>query len=83
MAHRRPSTLAVTSCELERSISHLRILKTGPRSTMIETCLNGLALLYTHNQTLHVMLQLLSTSMLEDTQLRRLQLVNPFTDVAD
>ena len=65
MARRRPSTLAVTSFEHDL---HVRMLKTDLRSTMTETRLNGLALLYTHSQSLHVKLQLLSRSMLEDTQ---------------
>ena len=45
VACRCPSTLAVTSCECERSISHLRIRKTHPRGTMPESRLvHGLAL---------------------------------------
>ena len=64
MARSCPSTLAVTSCECERSISHLRIHKTLLRGTIPETRLmHGLTLLCTRSQTLHVMLQLLSMSM--------------------
>ena len=38
-------TLPITSCECERSISQLRILKDYKRSTMVEERLNGLALM--------------------------------------
>ena len=41
-------TLAVTSSECERSISHLRHLKTYLRSTMTAEHLKGLAMLYFH-----------------------------------
>ena len=41
-------TLAVTSCECERSIDRLRCLKTYLRNTMKEDRLNGLAMLYIH-----------------------------------
>ena len=41
-------TLAVTSAECERSVSRSRHLNTYLRSTMTEDRLNGLALLYTH-----------------------------------
>ena len=43
-------TLPITSCECERSISALRILKDYKRSTMIEDRLNGLALLKIHQE---------------------------------
>ena len=39
------ATLPITSCECERSISMLRLVKTALRSTMSETRLNGLAML--------------------------------------
>jgi len=39
------ATLPITSCECERSISMLKLLKTTLRSTMTENRLNGLALL--------------------------------------
>ena len=42
------ATLPVTSCECERSISALRMLKTYNRSTMVEDRLNGLALMQIH-----------------------------------
>ena len=38
------TTLPITSCECERSVSVLRLVKTALRSTMTETRLNGLAL---------------------------------------
>ena len=42
------ASLPVTSCECERSISMLRFIKTPLRSTMGQQRLNGLALLYYH-----------------------------------
>ena len=44
------TTLPVTSCECERSISLLRHLKTALRSTMGEDRLNSLALLKCHRE---------------------------------
>ena len=44
------TTLPVTSCECERSISLLRHLKTSLRSTMGEDRLNSLALLKCHRE---------------------------------
>ena len=44
------ATLPVTSCECERSISALRMLKTYNRSTMVEDRLNGLALMQIHQE---------------------------------
>ena len=70
-------TLAVTSCECERSISHLRILKTRLRSTMTETRLNGLALLYAHRD-----IACDAATVVDEyarRHPRRLQLINPFT----
>ena len=43
-------TLPITSCECEHSISALRILKDYKRSTMVEECLNGLALMKMHQE---------------------------------
>ena len=43
-------TLPITSCECERSISQLRILKDYKRSTMVEERLNGLALMKIHQE---------------------------------
>ncbi|XP_046860984.1 uncharacterized protein LOC124454224 [Xenia sp. Carnegie-2017] len=45
-------TLPITSCECERSISALRILKDYKRSTMVEEGLNGLALMKIHQEIL-------------------------------
>ena len=42
------STFPVTSCECERSISTLRLLKTYLRSTMHQDRMNALALMYVH-----------------------------------
>ncbi len=41
-------TLPVTSCECERSISMLKLIKTSLRSSMGQDRLNGLAILYYH-----------------------------------
>ena len=43
-------TLPITSCECERSISALRMLKDYKRSTMVEKRLNGLALMNIHQE---------------------------------
>lgn len=43
-------TLPITSCECERTISSLRILKNYQRSTMVEDRLNGLALMKIHQE---------------------------------
>ena len=40
------ATLPVTSCECERSISMLRLVKSPLRSSMGQDRLNGLAMLY-------------------------------------
>ena len=42
------ATLPVTSCECERSFSSLKLLKSFNRSTMVTDRLNGLALVYIH-----------------------------------
>ena len=39
------ATIPVTSCECERSISMLRLIKTPLRSTMTQERLNGLAMM--------------------------------------
>ena len=44
------ATIPVTTCTCERTISTLRRLKTYLRSTMIESRLNGLALLHVHRE---------------------------------
>ena len=46
------ATLPITSCECERSFSKLKRLKTYCRSTMGENRLNGLAMLYIHQEIL-------------------------------
>ena len=43
------ATLPVTSCECERSISALGLIKTNLRSTMTEDRLNGLVMTYYHH----------------------------------
>ena len=42
------ATIPITTCQCERCISRLRIIKTYMRSTMTEERLNGLALLSIH-----------------------------------
>ena len=44
------ATLPVTSCECERSISMLKLVKTSIRSTMSQDRLNGLAMLQYHRE---------------------------------
>ncbi|XP_065920295.1 52 kDa repressor of the inhibitor of the protein kinase-like [Dysidea avara] len=44
------ATVPVTSCECERSISMLRLIKTSLRSTMTQERLNGLAMMQYHHQ---------------------------------
>ena len=41
-------TIPVTSCECERSISLLRLIKTSLRSSMGQDRFNGLAMLHCH-----------------------------------
>lgn len=45
------ATIPITSCECERSISLLRLIKTSLRSTMGQDRLNGLAMLHCHHNT--------------------------------
>ena len=45
------ATIPVTSCECERSFSALKLLKTYNRTTMLTERLNGLALLYVHQES--------------------------------
>ena len=45
------ATIPITSCECERSISLLRLIKTSLRSTMSQDRLNGLAMLHCHQST--------------------------------
>lgn len=42
------ATIPVTTCSAERSFSTMKILKTRLRSTMLDTRLTGLALMYIH-----------------------------------
>ena len=50
------ATLPVTSCECERSFYALRRLKDYARSTMVSERLNGLALMYIHQEIVPVKL---------------------------
>jgi hypothetical protein len=45
------ATLPLTSCSAERCFSAMKILKSRLRSTMDDERLNGLALMYIHNET--------------------------------
>ena len=45
------ATIPITSCECEKSISLLRLIKTSLRSTMGQDRLNGLAILHCHQNT--------------------------------
>ncbi|XP_057291325.1 52 kDa repressor of the inhibitor of the protein kinase-like [Hydractinia symbiolongicarpus] len=44
------ATIPVTTCECERSFSSMRKLKSYTRTTMVSDRLNGLALMYIHNE---------------------------------
>ena len=72
------TTLPVTSCECERSISMLKRVKTALCSTMTEDRLNGLAMLQYHrdipvtaNEVVDVFVQ---------RHPRRLLMANPFNE---
>ena len=71
------ATLPVTSCECERSISMLRLIKTPLRSTMGQDRLNGLAMLYYHRDV-----EITPEEVVEEFSRchpRRLLLSNPFS----
>ena len=70
------ATLPVTSCECERSISMLRLVKSPLRSSMGQDRLNGLAMLYYHR-----LVDITPEEVVEEFALyqpRRMLLVNPF-----
>ncbi len=71
-------TLPVTSCECERSISMLKLIKTPLRSTMTQKRLNGLAMLQYHKDIPVTADELVQ----EYVQIhpRRLLVVNPLDD---
>ena len=72
------ATLLVTSCECERSISMLKLLKTSLRSTMGNERLNGLALMLIHRY-----IELNPDAVVEEFSRRhprRLLLSNPFSE---
>ena len=72
------ATLPVTSCECERSISMLKLLKTSLRSTMGDERLNGLALMLIHRDV-----ELNPDAVVEEFSRRhprRLLLINPFSE---
>ena len=70
------ATLPVTSCECERSISMLKLVKSPLRSSMRQDRLNGLAMLYYHRTV-----ELTPEEVVEEfahCHPRRMLLVNPF-----
>ena len=72
------TTAPVTSCECERSISMLRLIKTSLRSTMTEDRLNGLAMLQYHRDV-----PLNADEVVKEFSVRhprRLLLANPLKD---
>ncbi len=72
------STLPVTSCESERSISMLKRIKTALRSTMTENRLNGLAMLQYHRD-----ITVTADEVVEEfvqRQPRRLLMSNPLNE---
>ena len=72
------ATLPVTSCECERSISTLDLIKTNLRSTMTEDRLNGLIKLHYHQD-----IELNGEEVVTQYAKRhphRLLLVNPFQE---
>ena len=72
------ATLPVTSCECERSISMLKLLKTSLRSTMGNERLNDLALMLIHRD-----IELNPDAVVEEfshRHPRRLLLINPFSE---
>ena len=71
-------TLPVTSCECERSISLLRLLKTCQRSTMTQERLNGLAMLQYH-QDINLEAKEVVKEFVQ-RQPRRLSMIDPFSE---
>ena len=71
------ATLPVTSCECERSISMLRLVKSALRSTMAEDRLNGLAMMQYHRDVTLDVDEVVKEFSLRHP--RRLLLVNPFS----
>ncbi len=72
------STLPVTSCESERSISMLKRIKTALPSTMTENRLNGLAMLQYHQD-----ITVTANEVVEEfvqRQPRRLLMSNPLNE---
>ena len=72
------ATLPITSCECERSVSMLRLVKTALRSTMTETRLNGLAMLQYHRDILLTADQVVQEFVCRHP--RRLLVANPLND---
>ena len=72
------TTLPITSCECELSISMLRLVKTALRSTMTETRFNGLAMLQYHRDILLTADEVVQEFVRRHP--RRLLVVNPLSD---
>ena len=71
------ATLPVTSCECERSISLLRLVKSSLRSSMRQNRLNGLALLHSHQGSF---VTITPEEVVEEFAIsnpRRMTLINP------
>ena len=71
------ATLPVTSCECERSISLLRLVKSSLRSSMGQNRLNGLALLHSHQGSF---VTITPEEVVEEFAIsnpRRMTLINP------
>ena len=71
------ATLPVTSCECERSISMLGLVKSPFRSTMAEDRFNGLAMMQYHRDMALDVDKVVKEFSLRHP--RRLLLVNPFS----
>ncbi|XP_028406782.1 52 kDa repressor of the inhibitor of the protein kinase-like [Dendronephthya gigantea] len=63
-------TLPITSCECERSISALRLLKDYKRSTMVEERLNGLALMKMHQDIIPNLEDVIEKFSVHNTRLK-------------
>ena len=72
------ATLPVTSCECERSISMLKLVKTALRSSMTENRLNDLAMLLYHRDIPVTAEEVVQEFVCRHP--RRLLMENPFTD---
>ena len=63
-------TLPITSCECERSISSLRLLKDYKRSTMVDERLSGFALMKIHPEIVPDVLKVIDKFAAGNTRLK-------------